>query len=91
MFRWIIGSSLHFRVIVLGVAIALVLVGTAMAFAGAIWGLLPRQSDLPRWGAAASVFDLLSSYTAAKIEYRTVRRPRPRPAALRTGAEVAAA
>ena len=39
MFRWLIGSSLEFRFVVLGIAAALVVIATSIFFGFYLWGL----------------------------------------------------
>lgn len=57
----------HTRRIPAGASIVLIGVGTAMAFALTIWGLLPRRQLASRWSAAADLVEFLSVGNAAPL------------------------
>jgi hypothetical protein len=59
--HWI---AAHRRRISLGASIVLVAIGTAVAFAVTVWGLLPRRPVASRWDAAGDLIEILSGPAA---------------------------
>lgn len=55
----------HTRRVSAGASVVLIIVGTAMAFALTIWGLLPRRQLASQFSAAADLVELLSAGAAA--------------------------